>query len=90
MWKILGCKTVFSSAFHPQTYGQTERHNCTIVRALGHEHGLSWLEAMPLVEMTLNNAVNDSTCMSLAFILYGQPLHMPVDLLDGMLQVEVA
>ena len=40
LWKILGCKTVFSSAFHPQTDGQTERHNRTIkqvVRALGHE-----------------------------------------------------
>ena len=30
LWKILGCKTVFSSAFHPQTDGQTERHNSTI------------------------------------------------------------
>ena len=70
LWKILGCKTVFSSAFHPQTDGQTERHNQTIeqvVRALGHEHGLSWLEAIPLVEMTLNNAVNDSTCMFTCF-----------------------
>ena len=40
LWKILGCKTVFSLAFHPQTDGQTERHNRTIeqvVRALGHE-----------------------------------------------------
>ena len=27
LWKILGCKTVFSSAFHPQTDGQTEKHN---------------------------------------------------------------
>ena len=73
LWKILGCKTVFSSAFHPQTDGQMERHNRTIeqiVRALGHEHGFSWLEAILLVEMTLNNAVNDSTRMSPGFILY--------------------
>ena len=42
LWKILGCKIVFSSAFHPQTDGQTERHNRTIeqvVRAHRHEHG---------------------------------------------------
>ena len=73
LWKILGCKTAFSSAFHPQTDGQMERHNCTIeqvVRALGHEHELSWLEAIPLVEMALKNAVNDSTRMSPAFVLY--------------------
>ena len=40
LWKILGCTKVFSLAFHPQTDGQMERHNCTIkqvVRALGHE-----------------------------------------------------
>ena len=44
LWKILGCKTVFSLAFHPQTDGQMGRHNRTIeqvVRALGHEKGLS-------------------------------------------------
>ena len=70
-----------------------ERHNQTIeqdVRALGHEHGLSWLEAIMLVEMTLNNAVNGSTCMSPAFISYGYPLCMAVDLLYEMLKVEAA
>ena len=74
LWKILGYKMVFSLAFHPQTDGQTERHNRTIeqvVRAVGHEHGLSWLEMISLVEMIMNNAVIDSTCMSPAFILYG-------------------
>ena len=65
---------VVLSAFHPQTDGQMERHNETIeqvVQTLGHKHGLKWLEAIPLVEMTLNNAVNDSTRMLPAFILYG-------------------
>ena len=64
---------VFSSAFHLKTVGQTDRHNQTIeqvVQALGHEHGLNWLEAIPLVEMTLNNAVNDSMHMLPTFISY--------------------
>ena len=65
---------VFSSAFHLQTDGQTVRHNHTIeqvvVQTLGHEHGLNWLEAVPLVEMTLKNAVNDSMHMLPAFISY--------------------
>ena len=84
---------VFLSSFHPQTDGQTERHICTlwqVVQALGHEHWLNWLEAVTLVEMALNNTVNNSTRMLPAFILYSELLHMPVDLLDGMLQVEVA
>ena len=34
LWKILGCKTVFSSAFHPQTDGQVERRNHTIEQAV--------------------------------------------------------
>ena len=54
--------------------GQMERHSQTIeqvVRALGHEYGLNWLAAVPLTELTLNSAVNDSTRMSLAFITYG-------------------
>ena len=79
--------------FHPQTDGQMERQNRTleqVVHALGHEHGLSWLEAITLVEMTLNNAVNDSMHMSPAFISYCWPLHMPVNLLDRMLQFEAA
>ena len=42
------------------------------------------------MEMTLNNAVNDSMHMLPAFILYSYSLHMLVDLLNGMLQVEVA
>ena len=72
--RILECKIVFSSTFYPQTDSQMERHNRTIeqlLQALGHENGLNWLEAVPLVEMTLNNAVNNSACMLLDFILYG-------------------
>ena len=51
-----------------------EQHNRTIeqvVRVLGHEYSLNWLAAVPLTELTLNSAVNDSTQIFLAFITYG-------------------
>ena len=65
---------MFSSAFHPQSDGQTEKHNHTIeqvIRTLGHEHGLKWLKVVPLVEMTLNSAVNNIMRILPAFISYG-------------------
>ena len=30
LWKALGSKAVFSSAYHPQMDGRTERMHCTI------------------------------------------------------------
>ena len=30
LWKVLGSRAVFSSAYHPQTDGRTERMHCTI------------------------------------------------------------
>ena len=30
LWKVLGSRAVFSSTYHPQTDGRTERMHCTI------------------------------------------------------------
>ena len=92
LWPMLGMKTLFSSAYHPQTDGQTERQNCTIeqlVRALAYK-GYNWVECLMLVELALNNVVAESTGMSPAHVTYGQSLSMPIDHLDGMHPVQVA
>ena len=73
---MLGTKTLFSSAYHPQTDGQMERQNRTIeqlVRALVYK-GYNWVECLTLVELALNNAVAESTGMSPAHVMYGQSL----------------
>ena len=57
---------------------------------LGHEHNIPWLQAMPLVELTLNATVNDSTQMSPAYISYGHLLCLFIDCPDVMLHVEAA
>ena len=52
-------RTVFSSTYHPQTDGQTERYNRTIeqiVRALAYK-GKNWVQALTLVELAMNSAV---------------------------------
>ena len=74
LWSMLGMKTLFSSAYHPQTDGQTERQNRMIeqlVRALAYK-GYNWAECLMLVELALNNAVAESTGMSPAHVTYGQ------------------
>ena len=47
-----------SSAFHPQTNGQTERMNATIKQFLrvAQYEDRSWLDVLDVVEMAVNNA----------------------------------
>ena len=60
---------------------------------------MNWLQAIPLVELAVNSAVNDSTKISPAYVGYAeyhlltwdmQSLRLLVDCLDGMAHVEAA
>ncbi|GJP48756.1 hypothetical protein CLOM_g8031 [Closterium sp. NIES-68] len=60
----LGTKLKMSSAFHPQTDGQTERTNRTLeqmLRSFISPMQDDWDELLPLVEFAVNNSVHDST-----------------------------
>jgi hypothetical protein len=52
-------KLKFSSAYHPQTDGQTERTNQVLedmLRACGLLHGSSWDKSLPYAEFSYNNS----------------------------------
>ncbi|MCO5558132.1 hypothetical protein L7F22_011709 [Adiantum nelumboides] len=54
----------FSSSFHPQTEGQSEETNSTILDLLKcyvSEHKATWEHYLPLVEYAYNNTVHTST-----------------------------
>jgi len=54
----MGTKLALSSAFHPETDGQTERYHRSIesaLRAVMTEAKGSWVDALPLVEFALNS-----------------------------------
>ena len=67
LWKVLGSTAMFSSAYHPQTEGRTERMHCTIEYAiccLLFERNLSedmWCELLGFIEFTINCAVAEGT-----------------------------
>jgi hypothetical protein len=56
-----------STAFHPQTDGQTERQNQTMeqyLRAFCNYEQDNWVELLPLAEFAYNNSIHHSTCMT--------------------------
>jgi hypothetical protein len=74
LWKKLGTNLVFSSAYHPQTDGQTEVVNKSLgdlLRSLVMEHHGSWDNILPQVEFAYNDSVNRSTGKSPFQVVYG-------------------
>ena len=61
---FLGIKRRLSTAFHPQTDGQTERQNSTMeayLRAFVNFEQNDWARLLPMAEFAYNNAKNTST-----------------------------
>lgn len=66
-FRLLGTKLKPSTAYHPQTDGQTERANRTLIEQLRHyvSHNQDdWSKYLPQLEFAVNSAVNDSIGMS--------------------------
>jgi hypothetical protein len=74
LWKKLGTNLNFSSAYHPQTDGQTEVVNRSlgnILRSLVSEHPKQWDQVLAQAEFSYNDSPNRSTGLSPFQIVYG-------------------
>jgi len=72
---LLGIKTAASTAYHPQTDGQTERVNQEIeqyLRLFVNHRQDNWAEWLALAEFTHNNRVQSSTRQSPFFLVTGR------------------
>jgi hypothetical protein len=84
-WKSLMAgletKLLFSTAYHPQTDGQTERVN-QILEDMLRMHVMhqprKWEDYLPLVEFAYNNGYQASLKMSPFEVLYGRQCNTPV------------
>jgi len=80
---MLGIKTKLSTAFHPQTDGQTERMNQELEQYLQFfvdHRQKDWPEWLALAEFAVNNKVHSITKMSPFMANYGRELRMEVDI----------
>jgi hypothetical protein len=74
-------KLNFSSAYHSQTDGQTERTNEVLedmVRACALKHGNSWDKSLPFAESSYNNNYHASLKMAPFEALYGRKCRTPL------------
>ncbi|KAK2395503.1 hypothetical protein QL285_057237 [Trifolium repens] len=84
-WKTLhealGTKLRLSSAYHPQTDGQTERTNQSLedlLRACVLDDRGSWDDVLPLIEFTYNNSYHSTIGMAPYEALYGRRCQTPL------------
>jgi hypothetical protein len=78
----LGTKLIHSSAYHPQTSGQTERVNQILedmLRACVLAYSEKWDECLPLAEFSYNNSYQESIQMAPFEALYGQQCRTPLN-----------
>ena len=82
VFKLLGTTLKMSSAYHPQSDGQTERANRTmteILRAFVHPQQDDWEEHLPLAAFAYDNSVNATTKFTPFYLNYGRHLATPID-----------
>ncbi|GJY86946.1 putative reverse transcriptase domain-containing protein [Tanacetum coccineum] len=84
-WKslqnALGTNLDMSTAYHPQTDGQSERTIQTLedmLRACAIDFGKGWVNHLPLVEFSYNNSYHASIKAAPFEALYGRKCRLPV------------
>ena len=79
--KLLGTRHAVSSAYHPETDGQTERINrilCEMLRHYMNNRYDHWDVQLPFVEFAHNNVPSSATGMSPFYVCYGRHPDTPM------------
>lgn len=85
LMNLCGTKLKFSTSYHPQTDGQTERTNRTLeemLRSYCNDNQDDWINKLPFVEFNYNNTINQSTGYSPFYLCYGYNPTVPMFLLQ--------
>ena len=93
LWHLVGTKLKFSTAFHPQTDGQTEVVNRSLgnlLRCLVGEANRNWDSILPVAQLAYNSSVNRSIGASPFEVVHGYTSRKPLDLLPMSPHVRIS
>lgn len=82
-WGGLGTTLSMSTAYHPQTDGQTENANRALeimLRSVINFEQDDWEDHLPAAELATNNARSATTGLSPFYMFYGREPRLPLDL----------
>lgn len=82
LWKMLSTELNMSTAYHPESDGQTERMNRTLeemLRSYVNEKGTDWDRHLATAELAYNTTAQDSTGYSPFRLSYGIDARLPMD-----------
>ena len=77
----LGVSLLYSTAYHPQTDGQSERTNATMEIAIRYFGVNNWLMSLPELQAYVNNTKSATTQRTPNEVVYGFSINRPVALL---------
>ena len=80
LFRMTGTQLRFSTAYHPETDGQSEVTIRTLenfLRPYVEDRPENWSELLPQVEFAANNAINVSTGYSPFYLMHGQHPRLP-------------
>ena len=81
-WSQLGTTLTMSTAYHPQTDGQTERANRTLEEMLRSRVNFGqddWDQHLAAAELAINSSVQASTGFTPFHLTYGREVDVPLD-----------
>lgn len=82
LWRLMGTQLPMSTAYHPQTDGQTERMNRLmeeILRSYVRDKGDDWDEHLTAAEIAVNTSKHTSTEFTPFRLNYGREMRLPLD-----------
>ena len=86
LYEVAGVQKLRTSPYHPQTNGQWERFNSTLLNMLGTltpEQKKDWKTYVPAMVHAYNCARNTATGYSPYYLLFGREPRLPIDVEFG-------